>query len=160
MNSKKLALLPLSALALAMAAPLASAEKGDWFMHLRAIQIAPDETPDAVDINNKLAPDLSIGYFVTEHFALDLLLTVPQKHTVSLNGAPLGDFKQLPPTLLGQWHFNPRGKDRPYIGAGVNYTIISDEQLGGIKLDNSAGPAAQIGMDVMLDDKWSVSFDN
>jgi len=94
-------LAPLSALALVLAAP-ASAEQGQWFTHVRAMQISPEETPEAVDINNKVALDLSIGYFFTDHFALDLLLTTPQRHSVALNGTPLGTFKHLPPTLFAQ----------------------------------------------------------
>ncbi len=152
---------PLAALAMAVAAQPAMAEKGDWFMHLRGIQIVPDEDPKELDISNKLAPDLSIGYFMTEHFALDLLLTIPQKHELRdwNSQERLGDFKQLPPTLFGQWHFNPDGKWRPYVGAGVNYTFITDENLGGVTLSDSIGPAAQIGMDVGLGKNWSLSFD-
>ena len=160
---------PFVALALVAAAQPAMAEKGDWFMHLRAAQITPEEDPKWVDISNKVAPDLSIGYFLTDHFALDLLLTIPQKHDLTLypvatplnsgTGTRVGDFKQLPPTLFAQWHFNPNGTWMPYIGAGVNYTFISDENLGGIRLDDSFGPAAQIGMDVRMTDNWSMSFD-
>jgi outer membrane protein W/outer membrane protein OmpA-like peptidoglycan-associated protein len=148
-------------MALAVTAQPVLAEQGDWMLHLRAIEISPDESPNDVDISNKLAPDLSIGYFLTDHFALDLLLTIPQKHDLSdyNSGDKLGDFKQLPPTLLAQWHFNPNGRWRPYIGAGVNYTFISDENLGGIKLSDSIGPAAQVGMDVGLGRNWSLSFD-
>ena len=100
---------PFVALALVAAAQPAMAEKGDWFMHLRAAQITPEEDPNFVDITNKVAPDLSIGYFLTDHFALDLLLTIPQKHDIFLSGDRVGDFKQLPPTLFAQWHFNPGG---------------------------------------------------
>ena len=148
---------PFVALALVAAAQPAMAEKGDWFMHLRAAQITPEEDPKFVDISNKVAPDLSIGYFLTDHFALDLLLTIPQKHDIGLYDDE--GIKQLPPTLFAQWHFNPGGVWMPYIGAGVNYTFISDENLGGIRLDDSVGPAAQIGMDVRMTDNWSMSFD-
>jgi outer membrane protein len=149
----------LLALALAVAGQPASAEEGDWFIHGRVIQIVPDESPSAFSISDKTAPDLSIGYFLTEHFALDLLLTVPQKHDISVDGEPIGSFKQLPPTLFGQWHFNPNGTWQPYVGVGVNYTAISDEKLGGPRLSDSIGPAAQIGMDVALTRNWSLSFD-
>ena len=92
----------LAALALAVAAQPAAAERGDWMLHLRAIEISPVEDPRDFDISNKLAPDLSIGYFLTDHFALDLLLTIHQEHDLSdyNSGDKLSDFKQLPPTLL------------------------------------------------------------
>ena len=35
----------------------------------------------------------------------------------------------LPPTLTAQYHFNPHGAVRPYLGAGVNYSIFSKEDI-------------------------------
>jgi outer membrane protein len=40
----------------------------------------------------------------------------------------------LPPTLSLQYHFMPEKQFSPYVGAGVNYTNISD-----VKLLNGAG---------------------
>ena len=37
----------------------------------------------------------------------------------------------LPPTLSLNWHFNPNGMFRPYIGVGVNYTLFSGEETRG-----------------------------
>ncbi|MBN8930529.1 MAG: OmpW family protein, partial [Rhizobium pusense] len=34
----------------------------------------------------------------------------------------------LPPTLTAQYHFNPKGAVRPYVGAGINYTIFWNEK--------------------------------
>lgn len=150
---------PFVALALVAAAQPAMADKGDWFLHLRAAQITPEEDPSFVDISNKVAPDLSIGYFLTDNFALDLLLTVPQEHDLLVDGEHVGDFKQLPPTLFAQWHFNPDGTWKPYIGAGLNYTAMSGENLDGVRLSDSFGPALQLGMDVRMTDNWSISFD-
>jgi len=61
--------------------------------------------------------------------------------------------KHLPPTLSGQYHFNPIGKIQPYVGLGFNVTLFSDEQTEGaldgtsLKLDDSFGFAAQAGVD-------------
>lgn len=159
MRIRKMYSMPVMALAVAVAAQPALADKGDWFMHVRAIQIAPDESPSAFEISDEWAPDLSIGYFMTDHFALDLLLSVPTKHDLAIGGTDAGSFKQIPPTLFGQWHFNPKGTWQPYVGVGVNYTAISDEKIGGPRLSDSVGPAAQIGLDVALTKNWSLSFD-
>jgi outer membrane protein len=34
----------------------------------------------------------------------------------------------LPPTLTMQYHLAPEGKIRPYLGAGLNYTIFYSEK--------------------------------
>ena len=36
----------------------------------------------------------------------------------------------LQPTLSAQYHFDPNGRVRPYVGAGLNYTIFSDGRTG------------------------------
>ena len=56
------------------------------------------------------------------------------------------------------------GNFRPYFGAGVNFTLIFDDQLSvagvPLKLDNySLGLAAQAGFDYRIDDRWSLNFD-
>lgn len=90
------------------------------------------------------------------------MLTVPQKNSVYLNGAHLGTFKHLPPTLTLQYHFLPHATISPYVAAGVNYTRISDDNLGGgaITLENdSFGLALQAGVDYKLDRNWSLNSD-
>jgi outer membrane protein len=50
----------------------------------------------------------------------------------------------------------------PYLGAGVNYTRISDVNLLGGKADldnNSFGFALQAGVDFKLDKNWSLNLD-
>ncbi|MED5500920.1 MAG: OmpW family outer membrane protein, partial [Pseudomonadota bacterium] len=48
---------------------------------------------------------------------------------------------------------------QPYIGAGVNYTHFSDEDLdgGSLDLDDSWGAAGQLGVDLLIDDHWSMN---
>ena len=71
-------------------------------------------------------------------------------------------FKHLPPTLFGQYHFDLQSNFKPYVGLGVNYTMITDDKLGGgaVKLDHSSwGPAAQIGVDYKVSDTGYISGD-
>lgn len=113
-----------------------------------------------VDIQDKLIPEFDITYAFTDHWAAELVLTLPQEHNVKVNGANAGDFKHLPPTLLAKYTFSSIGGFTPYIGAGVNFTLIFDENLGGAKLDNySVGPAGQAGFDYKLTERWSVNAD-
>ena len=76
----------------------------------------------------------------------------------------IADTKHLPPTLMVQYYFGePQSKFRPYVGAGLNYTMFFDEGfnstgkgagLSDLKLDDSFGLAANIGVDYMINDQW------
>ena len=170
-----------TALALAIAATatllpdLAAAQAGSWIVRARATQLNPadksDAIPslgvsaDAVTVSDKLIPEVDISYFLTNNIALELVLTVPQKHDVSVAGTKIGTFKHLPPTLLAQYHFNPAGQFNPYLGAGVNYTRISNVDLnvpgvGALDLEKSSvGLALQAGLDYNIDKNWLINFD-
>jgi len=165
---KKLATLTL--LAAALAAPSLRAEDGPWMIRLRAVALQPanksDAAPgipaDAIHVSNKTIPDVDISYFFTKNFSAELVLTVPQEHDVTLNGVKLGTFKHLPPTLTAQWRFLPGGAVDPYLGAGLNFTLISDVKLadGALDLDKSSlGLAAQAGVDFKLAPKWHLNVD-
>jgi outer membrane protein len=70
----------------------------------------------------------------------------------------------LPPTLLLQYHFNHAGRIRPYVGAGVNYTLFYNNGLnaGGQSIgvtNHSWGPALQAGVDVQVTKSLFVNAD-
>lgn len=151
--------------------------EGPWSVRLRAtyLETIDESTPfsalglnfaaDAVRVSNKLIPEIDIDYAFSETLSAELVLTIPQKHYVNLDGAGrLGGFKHLPPTLLMQYRPMVTGNFKPYFGAGVNFTLIFDDQLSvagvPLKLDNySVGLAAQAGFDYRIDDRWSLNFD-
>ena len=88
------------------------------------------------------------------------MLTYPQKHDVSLNGALLGTLKELPPTLLAQYHFMPGSPFSPYVGAGLNYTIFSSVNIPGLDVSRSStGGALQIGVDIPVNKNLSINID-
>lgn len=120
---------------------------------------------DAVHINSKWIPEVDFTYTFSEHFSAELVLTVPQTHDVSLAGVgQLGTFKHLPPVLTAQYQFTPDAIFRPYVGAGINYTLIYDTDLkvAGVPLDlekGSFGVAAQAGCNIILNRDWSLNLD-
>ena len=156
-------------LTLASGAALAQQAKqaeGPWMVRARAVYI--DTTADtsgvatALDLNvsNKWIPEVDISYFFNKNIAAELILTVPQKHTLSAGGAAIGSLKHLPPTLLAQYHFDAPGF-KPYVGAGLNYTRFSSVNLpAGVSIDrNSFGPALQVGVDIPLAKNLYLNFD-
>ena len=172
---KALLLATASAVAFTTFAAPAMAEQGDWLFRLRAITVQPDESADIspiggdVDIDASVVPEFDITYFFTDHIAAELILGVtPHDVTAvdtSLGDVNLGDVTLLPPTLTLQYHFNPTGQLRPYIGAGVNYTLFFNEDLpsgsplASIDYDPSFGLAAQAGFDYQLNERWFFNVD-
>lgn len=156
-------------LAVAMTAMLcatASAQTtapGPWLVRLRAVNLDSvngDSTGLALSINNKVLPELDISYFFTPNIAAELVLTVPQKQTLSAGGTEIGSFKHLPPSLTLQYHF-PMNGFKPYVGAGINYTRISSVSLpAGVDVDrNSFGPVLQVGVDIPVGKNLYLNLD-
>ena len=155
------------AAALIAAAPLAQAqaEKGNFIVRARAVHLDSadkDGTGLGLTINDKTIPEVDISYFLTPNLAAELILTYPQKQRVYAGGSQIGTFKHLPPTLTLQYHFTGIPGLRPYVGAGVNYTNISDVGIlngaAGLK-HSSVGLAAQIGADIPLGGGWLINLD-
>jgi outer membrane protein len=104
---------------------------------------------------------------LSERWGLELLLTIPQRHDVTLKqsalgtNVDLGTVDHLPPTLTAKYYF-ATGPVRPYLGAGINFTYFTDDDLlnGALDIDKTSfGPALQAGMDLYFNDTWSLSFD-
>jgi len=158
----------LAVASLCAQAPVASAAQGDWLVRGGLGYVDP------VDDNLEIAPgtdlqvDKSIGftiegtYMFADHWGAELLAAWPFTHDVKIEGVGnVAEVDHLPPTLSLQYHFNPEGKFRPYVGVGVNYTTFTREREKGIlepsselTLDDSVGPAAQVGLDIDMGSNW------
>ena len=173
-----LALCLLFVLTLATA-PLGSAaakEKGDLMVRLRGIAMIPmdDGVSDVIGgdakLDNDYVPELDFTYFMSDNWALELI-AASTKHSAKVTDntlgrtVELGTVRLLPPTLTLQYHFMPKKKFSPYLGAGINYTFFfdidkgSDPAVNDVDYDNNVGAALQVGFDWQLDDHWSVNFD-
>lgn len=168
-NLARGALLLVSAVALQAASP--------WSVRLRATYLETVDKSDAftalgikfadnaISVSDKFIPEIDVAYAFNDTISAELVLTVPQKHDVTLAGVgKLGSFRHLPPTLLFQYRANPGGSIRPYFAAGLNFTLIWDDNLvvAGVPLgleSNSLGVAAQAGIDWKIDDRWSFNLD-
>ncbi|MEM8986402.1 MAG: OmpW family outer membrane protein [Pseudomonadota bacterium] len=160
----------LSASLIVLTAVPAYAEEGSWLVRGRVIDIIPDEggtvsapLGGSVNIDDAIVPELDFTYFFTDNIAAELILATAE-HDVEATTGPtdLGSIWLLPPTLTLQYHFNGLGKAKPYVGAGVNYTIFynADEPAGlDIDYDDGFGWALQAGVDVFVNDNWFVNLD-
>jgi outer membrane protein len=95
-----------------------------------------------------------------------VLLAIPFEHEVkdTKSGAEIATFKHLPPTFTAKYLFTPNAAFSPYVGLGLNYTLVYDETiiLAGAKLkgDDSFGLAATVGFEYRLPNSpWGVTAD-
>lgn len=119
---------------------------------------------------------LTVSYLFTDHIAIGVLAATPFKHRINGAGSALagagklGETKHLPPTVTVQYFPMDRNSPfQPYVGAGVNYTNFFSEKTTGtltdalgtasskLKLDDSIGLAAEVGIDYMLSENIGVN---
>lgn len=131
MNSiRRLNCLALAFSLVAMAASQAATPK-EWSIKLRAAYLETADESDAfsalgidfaegaVSVEDKWIPELDIAYGLTENVVFEIALTIPQKHSVYLEGlGKLGSLEHLPPTFSFVYEFNTEGSITPYVSGG------------------------------------------
>lgn len=158
-------------------------KQGDVLVRVRAILVAPNERSGGIlptfpaekaKVDNSIMPEIDLTYMATDHVGFELIAATT-KHTASGTTGTTGGIGALastwvlPPTLTVQYHFNPHGKVRPYIGAGVNYTLFYDEKAStglqaavgktSVHMSDSFGWAAQTGVDFDITPKVFFNLD-
>ncbi|NHA13546.1 OmpA family protein [Thioalkalivibrio sp. XN279] len=156
MNKTALGLAVAAALSIAIPAT-ALAAQGDVLLRVGASSVQPK------DDNLVLAPGVvlqvddddrftfDVTYMFRDHWGIELLASDEWNHGFTVPGAGISGYvEHLPPTLSLQYHFLPESRIRPYVGAGLNYTIFSNEtsNAGDLNLRGSFGPAVQAGVDI------------
>lgn len=172
MNKLAVAALILSSLS---AGAACAHEAGEFFMRAGSATVRPTEGSDNVlgslgsfHVNNNTQLGLTMTYMATDNVGVELLAATPFRHKVGTG--PTGDIAtvhHLPPTLMAQWYFgDANSKVRPYIGAGINYTMFFDEKfndtgksagLSDLSLKNSWGAAGQVGLDYLINRNWLIN---
>lgn len=162
--------LAVSPLGMAHADEFKPKAAGDIVIRARAIFVTPDEKASLsaggdTDVSNDTVPELDFSYFLTDNLALELIAGTT-RHKVSWTpaGVNLGKVSLLPPTLTLQYHFMPKERFSPYVGAGLNYTFFYNADAPGgaitsVSYKNNLGYALQAGVDYALSGPWSVNVD-
>lgn len=178
LNRIRTAAIASSLLCAAAAAPQAHAagddtlsgiHAGDVLVRLRAISIVPNVDTTGtlsalnVGVNNATVPELDLTYMIRDYLGVELILGT-SRHQLTSSVGGLGGVNVLPPTLLLQYHFNHAGRVRPYVGAGLNYTLFYNNGLHvgsqPVSISNhSFGPALQAGVDVQVTKSFFVNAD-
>lgn len=113
---------------------------------------------------------LTLGYMITDNFAIELLGATPFSHKIDATvpvlgaGEKLGNVvtvKHLPPSLYAQYYFgDAQSAVRPYVGAGLNYTRFFDAESINPNVTNlsvkkhSVGPVVNLGADIKIADNF------
>jgi outer membrane protein len=156
-------------------------QKNEFDIRVRAVAVIPQESATigviggGVNISNSFIPELDFTYYFANNFSAELILgtTKHKVHTTASNlsaigaGASadvdLGKVWLLPPTLTLQYHLPTGTGFKPYIGAGVNYTIFYNADEGpvvqAIDYKNKFGFATQLGFDYDLSKKVFLNID-
>jgi outer membrane protein len=153
-----------------------------WQIRVRALGVVTrnsgsvDQVPGSgLSTSDTIVPELDITYYFTKNIAAELILGVTKHHVTgtgaaATSGLDVGKAWLLPPTLTFQYHFTDFGAFKPYVGAGVNYTVFFSQTAGNVAngagvivtrshLSNTWAPALQIGFDYMIDRHWGFNVD-
>ena len=174
--------------------PVMAINQGDILVNARLLNIAPDVSdnqviasgsplaaPAGIDVDDAYSLGVDITYMVTNNFGVELMLNTTSNHDIqgtgNLAGVKVGDITVLPPSLIAVWHFMPKNNIRPYVGAGLNYTLFfsgdttgqftstMDSVLGGgvtstdVSVDDKLSLIFQAGVDIDINSDWYISFD-
>lgn len=147
---------------------------GPWQIRLRALGVITNNSGrvngiDGSDLSysDTIVPELDISYYFTDNIAAELILGTTYANIDAAGSidalGKVGKTWLLPPTLTLQYHFTDFGAFKPYVGAGVNYTLFYNQSGKGafsdLDVKNEFGAALQVGFDYMLDEHWGVNFD-
>ena len=142
-------------------------EESPWLVRVGATTVDPKSNNSAiVNVDDDTSLTFNVTYMFRPNWGFEVLAALPFEHDIMLiDGTPVGNTEQLPPTFSVQYHFAPDSMIRPYVGLGLNYTTFMSESLSGplagsdLKLDDSTGLAIQFGIDFMLNENWLVNLD-
>lgn len=108
------------------------------------------------DVSTEVIPTLTLTYFLNKNIAAELFCCFA-KFNADAKGSIAGlgevaDFWVFPPIVTLQYHFDPIGGFKPYVGAGVEYIHFFSEksQYGAVDVDDAWGFALQAGLDIEL----------
>ncbi|WP_444986160.1 OmpW/AlkL family protein [Halomonas mongoliensis] len=105
-----------------------------------------------LDVSDERGLYYGLGYLFTDQFGIELSGQEKVEHDLTLGGGPIGSVDRMPVNLLVNYY--PLGgmdsRVQPYVGAGLNYTRFSGEELPGLDVRRSYGVIGQVGVDLAV----------
>lgn len=121
-------------------------------------------------VSDEVVPATTLTYFFNDNLAVELFCCFA-KHEIDGTGSISGlgeiaDTWIFPPALTAQYHFNPGGRLKPYVGAGLQYIAFFDEGTGqnrlgatSVDIDDAVGFTLQAGLDISMGNGWYLNAD-
>ncbi|MET3588346.1 outer membrane protein [Pseudorhizobium tarimense] len=167
-----LAMLGATAAGAAELAPITEAPVADvppasspWQIRVRCVGVITEDDGSVngvpgsnLSYSDSVIPELDISYYFTDNIAAELILgtTYANIEEDGAVGVPVGRAWLLPPTLPLEYHFAAFGAFKPFVGAGVTYSMFHNQNekpgFHDLDVDNAFGVALQAGFDYMLDE--------
>lgn len=166
------------AASLLLAAGAASAQSSPWTVRLGAahvgfstraeVQVNGTTVPGAdASASNNTTLGLELSYDITPRWTGRFLIGVPPTTTLTGTGAldgtgSLGKVTYGPAVLSATYTLLDSGPVRPYIGAGINYTIVfrsKDGFIANLDAKSAFGTVVELGAEIPLDNGWSIGID-
>lgn len=155
--------------------PCLAAEDSPWMLRARILGISPDDSSSQItliggeaDVDKAFTPDLDVSYFFNDNIAAEIVFLAYSRHDVKAKNTAVGDIDLgsldlVPPTVTLQYHLMPENNIRPYVGAGLSYVLIPNEDSGAataVRYDDGViGTTLQAGFDYFYNDHWCINFD-
>ncbi len=156
-------ILALATACTVLGVPAFAQSQGDWTFGVGVINVNPKSdngtlAGGATTLTDDTQISLTVEYFIRDNIGIELLAATPFEHDINIAGVGSATAKQLPPTLSINYHFPTKGKIKPFVGAGINYTTFFEEEtaLGVLELKDSWGFALQAGADWQVSDKGAL----
>lgn len=128
---------------------------------------------NSVDVRSSSTVALSVNYYQNKNISYQMYIAPAIDFDIHASGSLKGvghltTVDVLLPTALINYTFDNLGDFKPYVGAGINYTIFTGEKstpilegaLGGqtnVQLKNSFGLALQAGVKFDFNNKWYIN---
>ncbi|MBD8873679.1 OmpW family outer membrane protein [Rhodanobacter sp. DHB23] len=153
-------------------------EAGSWFIrgglayadfHASAtVAIGGQQVPGgSATVHHNIGFAFETGYFLTPDWSVALTLGLPP--TAKIYGAgslasagKLAEATYGPAVLALQYHLPTRSRFQPYLGLGVNYTLITrnhDAAIHHVHVDNGTGVALQAGIEYSISPRLALFID-
>ncbi len=163
-----------TALAIALAAsatPALAQSAGHWTTGYGAGYVSPKSdsgTLAGTPAKIKGAPTLSFTYeyFIRNNLGIEVNAAVAGRHDLELAGVgKVGSYWSVPPSVLLQYHINGYGTVSPFVGVGINYSMLLGEDTepalgnGDLRVGDSVGATAHVGVDFIFNDRSGLRVD-
>ncbi len=136
------------------------------FSESASISAGGSKIPGAgATLSDDVTLGFGVGYRFSDRFSVVAIGGLPPTTTVKgtgpLDGVTVGEVTYGPLIVAANYHIPLQGRFQPYIGAGINYTIVfdtEDDGLSDLKADNAFGGVVRAGFDYMVNDNNGIYF--